>query len=124
MACSDSRFIFAVQGEHSAGVVPSRGSRAAARDALQDATLVFATSGDSNVFWPSIVEKACVSRRLRPLMFCNMMRSYAKLHGSYAMLQGGSVADALVDLTGAASAASSGARHACCSLKCSQVVSL
>jgi hypothetical protein len=25
---------------------------------------------------------------------------YAKLHGSYAVLQGGSVADALVDLTG------------------------
>ena len=50
---------------------------------LQDASLVFASSGDPNVFWPSIVEKA-----------------YAKLHGSYSSLQGGSVADALVDLTG------------------------
>lgn len=44
---------------------------------------MFASSGDPNVFWPGIVEKA-----------------YAKLHGSYASLQGGSVADALVDLTG------------------------
>jgi hypothetical protein len=44
---------------------------------------VFASSGDPNVFWPGIVEKA-----------------YAKLHGSYVSLQGGSVADALVDLTG------------------------
>ena len=50
---------------------------------LQDESLVFASSGDPNVFWPSIVEKA-----------------YAKLHGSYCSLQGGSVADALVDLTG------------------------
>jgi hypothetical protein len=52
-------------------------------DVEQDASLVFASSGDSNVFWPGILEKG-----------------YAKLHGSYASLQGGSVADALVDLTG------------------------
>jgi hypothetical protein len=58
---------------------------AAACDAEQDASLVFASCGDPNVFWPGIVEKA-----------------YAKLHGSYSSLQGGSVADALVDLTGGA----------------------
>jgi hypothetical protein len=58
-------------------------ARAWSRDRLQDASLVFASCGDSNVFWPGIVEKA-----------------YAKLHGSYSILQGGSVADALVDLTG------------------------
>ena len=50
---------------------------------MQDSSLVFASCGNPDVFWPSIVEKA-----------------YAKLHGSYSILQGGSVADALVDLTG------------------------
>ena len=32
-----------------------------ASDSQQDASLVFASSGDPNVFWPGIVEKACAS---------------------------------------------------------------
>ncbi len=49
--------------------------------------------------------------RTSSLRFCNTTRSYAKLHGSYAILQGGSVADALVDLTGAAVAATLSTHH-------------
>ena len=78
-------------------------ARGLARDSLQDASLVFASCGDPNVFWPGIVEKA-----------------YAKLHGSYSILQGGSVADALVDLTGNATALVT--RHVPRTLKIWQVV--
>ena len=42
---------------------------------------IFSTGNDAT--WPMIIEKA-----------------YAKLHGSYANLEGGSVANALQDLTG------------------------
>jgi hypothetical protein len=48
------------------------------------------------------------------------MLRYAKLHGSYSILQGGSVADALVDLTGAVT--STALRRVPRALSLSQVV--
>ena len=45
--------------------------------------LAFACSGNVGELWPSFLEKA-----------------YAKVHGSYYALEGGSVHEALVDLTG------------------------
>jgi len=49
-------------------------------------TLLYGRCADKNEFWVPLLEKA-----------------YAKLHGSYEILNGGSMTEALVDLTGGAS---------------------
>lgn len=50
---------------------------------LDEGGLAFASSSNLGELWPSFIEKA-----------------YAKVHGSYYALEGGSVGEALVDLTG------------------------
>ena len=48
--------------------------------------LLFISSGAENEFWSALLEKA-----------------YAKIHGSYKSLEGGSTADAMVDFSGGCS---------------------
>lgn len=52
----------------------------------EEERLAFTCSSNEGELWPSLLEKAC-----------------AKVHGSYYALEGGSVDDALVDLTGGVS---------------------
>ncbi|GAX81250.1 hypothetical protein CEUSTIGMA_g8682.t1 [Chlamydomonas eustigma] len=52
-------------------------------DDPDDPRVAFACSSNSGELWPSLLEKA-----------------YAKVHGSYYALEGGSIGDILVDLTG------------------------
>lgn len=52
-------------------------------DGPEDQRLAFTCSSNAGEIWPSLFEKA-----------------YAKLHGSYYALEGGSIGDILVDFTG------------------------